>query len=402
MVKLLRWLFGYVSFRFSGGFAQGFVERCRRERLGVYDLYADTDGLTGKIAARRYRLLRPVARASGGRLRLLQKRGAPFVFARFRGRLGLLAGVVACILLFSYMTSFVWTVEVKGCRTISEASVLDFLETQGFRVGVKKRDVDNDKIQTAAMAAFDDAAWIHINIHGTNAVVEVSESVHAPQLRDKTPANIVAAKDGEITQVICAGGEAAVQPGSAVTKGDLLISGVYASEVDEKNHFESAAGSVTAKVHETLTVTVQRAAEEKRETQRKTVQTLLLFGLEIPLGFAEQASGCTVQSDTQLLQLGGKTLPLGLRQDTYVYYEKNTYLRTDEELLQLARSEMQEKRAEYAENAVILSEKETADTTDAACTLKLSLTAVEEIGVRQALQIDVSADDSSSESDGRT
>ena len=78
-----------------------------------------------------------------------------------------------------------------------------------------------------------------------------------------------------------------------------------------------------------------------------------------------------------------------------MYYEKNTYLRTDEELLQLARSEMQEKRAEYAENAVILSEKETADTTDAACTLKLSLTAVEEIGVRQALQLDFQEDDSS-------
>ena len=35
------------------------------------------------------------------------------------------------------------------------------------------------------------------------------------------------------------------------------------------------------------------------------------------------------------------------------------------------------------------------------CPVK-AIQAVEEIGVRQALQIDVSADDSSSESDGRT
>lgn len=390
MVKLLRWLLGYVTFRFSGGFVQGFVERCRRERLGVYDLYADADGLTGKILARRYRLLRPAAHASGGKLRLQQKRGAPFVFARYRGRMGLLVGAVFCIFLFSYLTSFVWTLEVRGCDTISEESVLDFLETQGVRVGVKKRSVDNDKIETAAMAAFDDVAWIHININGTNAVVEISESVHAPELAEKTPANIVAAKDGEITEVICTGGDAVVQPGYAVTKGDLLISGVYASEADEKNHFETANGSVTAKVHETLKVTVQRTAEDKRETARKTVNTLVLFGVNIPLGFAQKSANCTVTTEMQALTLGGKVLPIGIQKDTYVYYEKNSYLRTDEELQHLAQTAMQEKREAYAENAVILSEKQTQDITDSACTVTLSLTAVEEIGKREEILLDSS------------
>lgn len=400
MVKLLRWLLGYVSFRFSGGFTQGFAERCRRERLGVFDLCADEKGLTGKILARRYRLLRPAARSSGGKVQILQKRGAPFVFARFRGRMGLLAGVVACILLFSYLSSFVWTLQVKGCETLSEESVLDFLETQGFHIGVKKRDVDNDKICTAAMAVFDDVAWIHININGTNAVVEISESVHAPQLREKTPANIVAAKDGEITEIICTGGDAVVQPGSAVTRGDLLITGVYTSQADEKNHFETASGSVTAKVHETLQVTVPRSAEEKRETGRKSVTSLYFFGLTVPLGFAKETAGCTVTSDLQPLVLGGKTLPVGIRRDRYVYYEKNTYFRTDEELLQLARREMQQKRADYAENAVILSEKETSDLTETACTLKLSLTAVEEIGERRALQLDFSQPDDETDEAG--
>ncbi len=85
------------------------------------------------------------------------------------------------------------------------------------------------------MADFEDVAWISINKIGSTASIEINETVNKPKLVDNNKTtNVKAAKDGVIVRLEVLGGWAAVQEGEAVTAGDLLISGVRESEVDEK------------------------------------------------------------------------------------------------------------------------------------------------------------------------
>ena len=67
-------------------------------------------------------------------------------------------------------------------------------------------------------------------------------------------------------KVTALGGWSAVGPGEAVTKGDLLISGVYEAEETEnprQNHYAHAHGTVLAQTDYEITVNIPREQSEK-------------------------------------------------------------------------------------------------------------------------------------------
>ena len=78
MVKLFRWLLGYVEFSFEGGFSDGFVDLCYQNKINVHSLKLNGTTLFGECLARDYALLHVPARKSGGRIRVVKKRGIIF------------------------------------------------------------------------------------------------------------------------------------------------------------------------------------------------------------------------------------------------------------------------------------------------------------------------------------
>ena len=62
---LLRYLFGCVRFRVSGGFAARFMNLCDSEHLHVWHLQQDASGVASSVAVRDYRRLRVIARRAG-------------------------------------------------------------------------------------------------------------------------------------------------------------------------------------------------------------------------------------------------------------------------------------------------------------------------------------------------
>ena len=86
-----------------------------------------------------------------------------------------------------------------------------------------------------------------VNIDGSKAVIEVRESVPVPEIADtSTPCNIVAAEDGIITKIQLFRGQEEIKTGSAVLKGDLLISGVK-TNLDKSETLVCADGKIFAK-----------------------------------------------------------------------------------------------------------------------------------------------------------
>ena len=58
-------------------------------------------------------MIRPIAKKTGCRVRILRKKGLPFWFTGI-GKKNIFLGAVVFVVLFYIMTSFVWTVEVIG------------------------------------------------------------------------------------------------------------------------------------------------------------------------------------------------------------------------------------------------------------------------------------------------
>ncbi|MBQ9531967.1 MAG: sporulation protein YqfD [Eubacterium sp.] len=358
MVRFFRWLLGYVKFSFSGGFIDGFVNTCYQNKINVHNLKNKKGTLYGECLARDYRLLHIPARENGGKIRVLKKRGLIFLLMKIRNRWGLFVGALIFVCIVSFLSGFIWNVEIIGNDRISTAEISAFLDENNLKRGANWKSVDKDKIENLMMASFDDCAWVHINELNTTARVEINETVKKPKITSKKPANLKAKKDGLIVKASVTNGWQVAKVGDSVTEGDLLISGIYDSETKKGNQFAHASGEYIAEVKEKLNMIVSRKQSYKAYKEERTFKKLSFFGLEIPLylsPYQKQNSELTYQSD--YLILNSNELPIGIETIKERRYELKTKTLSDSELNSLVKAEIEKKLSEDFSDCEIIKKK---------------------------------------------
>ena len=203
IIRFLRFIFGYVEFCAEGGFPERFINLCSVYHVRLWDVKRVKDKLYAKTMLRDYKNIREAVRRSGVKTRIIKKTGLPFFTFKQRKRVGLVIGVAAAIITVSYLSTMIWTVSVSGNENISDEQILNVFSSLGVKPGAKRRDINAKEISDEALKIFDgDLSFAVVNLNGSNASVEVRESVPAPKIEDnETPCNIVASEDGVVTKV---------------------------------------------------------------------------------------------------------------------------------------------------------------------------------------------------------
>lgn len=347
MVKLARWLLGIVKFAFSGGFNDGFVNQCFEEKINVHALKENGGVLYGECLARDYFSLHHIAGNNGGRLKIHKKSGFIFGLLKIRNRSGIFVGGILFICLLSFLSGFIWNVEITGNEKIKTDELVSFLEENGVSRGAPWKNVDKDKTENLIMASFDDCAWVHINEMGTTARVEIKEAVPKPQVRKKTIANIKAKKDGLIVKTSVESGWGVAKKGDSVTKGDLLISGIYESEKKKGNQYAHASGEYIAEVKEKLSLTVARKQSYKSYKPERVFRKISFFGAEIPLYIIPyEKENSEIERVCKNLSLNKNELPIGIITLKEKRFQIKTKTLSDSELEKLLKSELEKKLKE--------------------------------------------------------
>lgn len=233
---------------------------------------------------RDYKNIREAVKRSGVKTRIIKKTGLPFFTFKQRKRVGLVIGVAAAIITVSYLSTMIWTVSVSGNENISDEQILNVFSSLGVKPGAKRRDINAKEISDEALKIFDgDLSFAVVNLNGSNASVEVRESVPAPKIEDnETPCNIVASEDGVVTKVQLYSGQEEIKAGSAVLKGNLLISGVKTNQ-DKTESLVHAAGNVYAEVEKNISSDFENS-EFCAPSREKIRYALYFFNVKIPLG----------------------------------------------------------------------------------------------------------------------
>ena len=356
MISFIRWIIGFVSFRFEGGFADGFINECYSLGEPVRNIARYGGALTGKCPASHYLTLCRIARRHGGRLKITKKSGVIFPFLKIKNRLGLFVGAVVFAVLISFLCGFVWNIELVGNSRISDSEISDFLSQNGLSRGAYWDNVEKEKIENLMMASFDDCAWVHINELGTTARVEINETKKKPRVADnKGFFNLRAAEDGLIVKATVYDGWAAAKVGDSVTKGDLLISGVYDSEKKKGNQFAHARGEYIAQVGVPFELVVSRGQKYKSYTRTDEYKTFLFFGLKLPLYIgAKNTNSADVSSNAEYIKINGNEIPVGIETVTAERYVEEEKTLTDRELTALCKSEADKKiKSELSDCEVI-------------------------------------------------
>ncbi|HJB74837.1 MAG TPA: sporulation protein YqfD [Candidatus Eubacterium faecale] len=389
LIKFFNWFFGYVVFTFSGGFTDGFINRCYHEKINIKDISAENGVLTARCSIGAYKRLHKIAFRSGGKVKLVKKRGLPFLLHPLKGRWGVFCGMLFFVLLVSFMGGFIWNITVIGNQTLETSKIVDYLAQNGFKTGVRWSETDKENLEFAVMADFDRVAWISINRIGCLAQVEIRETTPKPEIENNNLiTNVTAKKDGVIVKVTALGGWPAVQAGDAVTTGDLLISGVYEPEEysqPQKNHFARAHGSVIAKTNSRITVNIPREQSEKICTSEKQYKTLYFFGLEIPMSIKKEEENTVCEYQKKYLVFHDFRLPIGIYTEIRRSYTDTKRSISDDELRAAAKKELLEREKEKLAGCEIIGKTEKEEITDGGIVYTAEYSLLEDIGAEQEI-----------------
>lgn len=394
LVNLFRLLRGYVEFSFAGGFNEGFVNSCFKEKLDIKNVKAADDALTAQCDIKTYKKLHKVAFKHGGRVRILKKKGLPFLTYPLKNRPGIYVGMLFFVLYISFMGGFIWNITITGNNRLEAAQIIDYLNKNGVKIGARWSQIDKESIEFGVLADFDDVSWISINKFGSTAAIEINEAVAEPDVIDvKSITNVIADRDGVITHITALGGLPVVKAGEAVTKGDLLISGVYESEADGLNHYTHAHGTALAKTEELISLNISRHQHSKNYTQSRQYKSIRFFGLRIPLYLKKLGGEAESTVEKSRFILNSTVLPIEFVTETKRYYEITDKLLTDGELEKLAISELSRRKETELSDCTIIDESVRMNTSESGCLITGKYSCIADIGKERAIQIDEKSDD---------
>ena len=309
IIRLLRYILGYINFRAYGGFADRFINLCTGAGISLWNIKNIDGRISASTTVRGYLAIRGPAKKSGMRVKALEKKGLKFFMRRNKKRVGILAGAVVSAAVIFILSQFVWSVSVVGNTTLEDDYILSSFEEYGIKVGARMSSLD---LKSAAQSVIKDIgklSWATVNRKGTVLVIEVRERTEAPEMYDSdTPTNLVATEDGVILSIDILYGSAEVKAGSAVVKGDLLISGIM-SHGDGRETAIHADGHVKALTKKTNLFSSSDFLLFEQISE-KTRKSLFFFGVKIPLGTKPPEAFFTEHKS--FIENGEMLLPLGI------------------------------------------------------------------------------------------
>lgn len=262
-----------------------------------------------------------LCRKRGDSFRVLGRQGLWYAVWALRERKLLLTGLLFLIGLTALLPTRVLFFRVEGNRTVPTARILWEAERQGLSFGASRRGVRSERVKNALLEAISKLEWVGVNTQGCTAVISVRERtapISAPEAKHQV-GNIVAAMDGYILSVTVTQGTGQVQPGQAVKKGEILISGY--TDCGICIQAAQAEGEILAQTRRQLeAVTPAQYLRKGKIIGTKRALSLLLGKKRI---FFWKDSGILegscdrIQKDYPLTLPGRFRLPFSLRVETY-------------------------------------------------------------------------------------
>lgn len=289
--------------------------------------------------------------------------GIRSILARGKRRPGLLIGAVVFFMMLMISTAFVFKVEIKGSELISKDEIRGELAELGVRAGARISDIDRGRVTAEFLTAHPEFAWAALNVKGTTVSLELKEKSASSPMAPEKYGMLVAETDAVIKYLTVISGKPLVASGTAVKKGDLLISGfVSGSGLQYTDapllRYDGAAGEVYGEIRSEISVYVpfEESAEVVR-AQKRSGTRFSLLGAAFTLGnFCDDAQH-KVGSEKNLTVFGSVELPITVTECYLV--EKETVITVRDELQAEAEARIRAYKAlNSALSGAILTETE--------------------------------------------
>lgn len=336
MRKLMNLILGMVVVRLTGPFPERLINLCAQEGIDFWAMDW-LDEHTIRLTTRRYTLGRflELAGRAGCEVERESSQGLPDFVNRFRTRYAFLVGLVFALCAVSVLSRFVLTIQVSGNEEVPSAVILSQLRQLGVRPGVYGPGLNRRQLAQELLVQVDGLSWAALNLYGTRLEVVVREAIQTPERLDESGYfDVVAEADGVVTHIEPEWGEALVQDGDVVARGDILISGTVTmppplySELPPRYYQTHARGRIWARTWRVLTAVIPVEAAVKEYTgSEKSVWSLNVLGQRVKIFGTTSISWPMYDKITTVRQAalpGGDALPLALNREVFREYQLQT------------------------------------------------------------------------------
>lgn len=359
IIFFLRWLRGHIRFSARSGSIERFINLCAYHHIPSWECRRSDGTFSGCTTVSGYRRMHRLARKAGVVTRVTERYGLPFLIHRYRKRLGILIGVLFFALFLTVMQQFIWVIRIEGNEQIDSRILTNALADLGVHRGSFKGRIDAGVLREELVIRVDGLAWAALNIRGTTATLLVRERVRPPEKIDTdVPANVVAARDGQIKRLEVTDGRALLRVGDTVREGEIIVSGVNEDRWG-MTHLVRANARVIAHIPESLKIEVPLVQEEYVLTgEIKKRRYLELFGVRLPLFLYRGLEGdYKLERITRSPKLFGLELPFLITRENYLFYETRLEEISPESALRIAERALRRQETENWGDTILSADR---------------------------------------------
>ena len=382
MLFFYRFWRGFLRVEIRGDIAEKLLNICAKNGIPLWNIKRRGEVIRCSIAVGDFKRLPRLVTKSGLRIHILDRYGLPFFTARYKKRYGIPAGAAVFFAFLTFMSGFVWSVEVAGNGSVPEKDIIAECKELGIYEGIRKGEISPASAKLQLLLKDNRLSWCAFNIEGCYLTVDVIEAKKKEE-DNSVPTNLKAAADGIIKKIDITSGNCIVKVGDTVAAGDILVSGI--DERAEGTRFVHSIGSITAATEREITVTANYRQKTGQKTgKKKTKRVLSFFNIKIPLYLGCERGTYNAKTSVKTLKLFGKRLPIAIYEKRFEF-TKETEKKYDRSALEKELERLFREKAELEISGDFEVKNREIDEIEGGLRLKTVVSAEENIAVQDIM-----------------
>ena len=336
MISFIR---GYYTVTVEGLDTESFLNYLIRNKIYVYNVNRmEKSKIQFNIDRNNYKKLKKIHRSNKFKIKVKKQTGIPFIAKRIYTYRGMVICAIISLIILMSTSQFVTDVYITAPEGIDKTALKKELYIQGVKPGVYKKSIDRKIVRENIMGKFKQIAYVSINVKGTNIFVNITKKDESQNSDENSNyCNIIAQKDGIIEKIVPRSGEAIVQEGDIVKKGDVLINGANTTaqpEVWAMTFYEAKKTSNYIDI------------KNQRTGNKKNVYTISFYDKKYKILRNIKYRDYEIENNIKELRIGDYTFPIKITVSTF-YEVKKVENKIDIEKLKKELSSKVLKQLEY-------------------------------------------------------
>lgn len=275
MSKFTKYKRGKVTIEVQSHLPERFVNLLWRSGAYIKNIHKKSiTTIVMDINLKDFDKIEEIAQKSNAKVKIIGRKGITFFLIKIRRRFALVFGVLIFIGLISYLSGFIWKVDIKTENNLAPYEIRQQLTAIGIVPGIRKTKVNIYEIQEKMIKSNEDIMYLKAQIEGSRLLVSAYEKVPPPSvIADDAPCNLVAKKDGQVIRVFTSAGTSLVKAGDMVRTGQLIVKGEQGKEGSV--YAVHSKGEVYAKTYYDASKEVTFKGVKKERTGNKIENTFI-------------------------------------------------------------------------------------------------------------------------------